>query len=52
MKAQSNQKATGLLFYDIIFTDNKQRCWKVKCEMGDMRIDEMLVNIERQFKLK
>ena len=36
----------------IVFTDNNQVCWKIIIDAEELRLDEALVNIEKQYQLK
>lgn len=40
------------LIIKVIFTDNKLKCWKFLFDMNELRLDEILINIEEQYNLK
>ncbi len=40
------------LIIEVVFVDNRFRCWKFKFDMNKIRLDEILICLEKQYRLK
>ena len=46
------KQKTDKVIIEVIFADNRFRCWKFKFDMVKIRLDEILICLEKQYKLK
>lgn len=40
------------LIIEVIFADNRFRCWKFRFDMNKIKLDEILICLEKQYKIK
>lgn len=44
-------KANTKLMINVVFTDNKLKCWKFVFDMNKIRLDEILICLKEQYKI-